>query len=251
MLRTRCQSCHSNHPVDGALVSLVTYADLTAKSKSDPSVTIAARCLKRINASVAPMPPAPASRATGAAIAALQAWLEAGTPPSACDPPAEPGDPGSGGEGGQPGASPDPYDVLPVCTSDSYWPVSTAGSPWMMPGRACITCHLTTNGHGPRFTIAGTVYPTAHEPDRCYGVPATTGAVVIITDANGVELPPVTAHAGGNFKALLSGLALPYRAKVVVRGNERVMLTPQTNGDCNACHTQDGAQGARGRIILP
>ena len=49
----------------------------------------------------------------------------------------------------------------------------------------------------------------------------------------------------------LSELALPYRAKVVVGGRERVMLTPQTNGDCNACHTQAGAEGAPGRIIVP
>ncbi len=75
--------------------------------------------------------------------------------------------------------------------------------------------------------------------------------MVIITDANGVEQPPIPVTGGGNFNARWTTLAMPYRAKVVVGDSERVMLTPQTSGDCNACHTQSGAQGARGRIILP
>jgi mono/diheme cytochrome c family protein len=43
----------------------------------------------------------------------------------------------------------------------------------------------------------------------------------------------------------------PFTAKVVVGGKERVMVGPQTLGDCNACHTQNGLQGAPGRIIVP
>jgi hypothetical protein len=44
---------------------------------------------------------------------------------------------------------------------------------------------------------------------------------------------------------------MPFRAKVVADGRERVMLMPQTNGDCNACHTESGKNGAPGRIVLP
>jgi mono/diheme cytochrome c family protein len=237
VLRKRCQSCHSSHPASTAIVSLITYADLTAQSKADPSVTVAARSLKRIRDIESPMPPAPVSPPTAAEIAVLEAWVEAGKPPGSCDSRGEP--------------SHDPYDAPPVCSSDNYWTGGTSGSPWMMPGRACIACHRTTNGHGPRFTVAGTVFPTAHEPDKCYGVPAATGAKVIITDANGLELPPIPVSAGGNFNVIWTSLAVPYRAKVVVGDSERVMLTPQTNGDCNGCHTQAGAEGARGRILLP
>jgi len=32
---------------------------------------------------------------------------------------------------------------------------------------------------------------------------------------------------------------------------ERRMTTPQFDGDCNACHTQDGLQNAPGRIVVP
>jgi predicted CXXCH cytochrome family protein len=29
------------------------------------------------------------------------------------------------------------------------------------------------------------------------------------------------------------------------------MTTPQTNGDCNSCHTEQGTNGASGRIVWP
>lgn len=238
LLRTRCQSCHSSPPTAGATVPLITYADLTARSQILSSVTVAARSLQRMQDSLAPMPPAPASPATSADIARLQAWLQAGAPKGSCE--HEPEDPGES-----------PYDAPVTCTSGSYWTAFDSGAPWMNPGLPCIKCHRQNFAFAPVFSVAGTVFPTAHEPDTCFGVPATTGAQVIITDANGQELSPIRVVSGGNFGEIISGLALPYRAKVVVGGNERVMLTPQTNGDCNACHTQAGAQGARGRIIVP
>jgi hypothetical protein len=34
-------------------------------------------------------------------------------------------------------------------------------------------------------------------------------------------------------------------------GRERIMSAGQTNGDCNSCHTQNGAMSAPGRIMLP
>jgi hypothetical protein len=235
LLTTRCQSCHSRPPSAGASVSLLTYADLTAPSNSRSSLTVAARSLQRMKDSLAPMPPAPATLATGAELGALAAWLDAGLPPGRCDP-----DPGS-----------DPYAASPTCTSGGYWTALDSGTPWMNPGLPCLECHRQNPNHAPLFTVAGTVFPTAHEPDRCFGVPATTGASVVITDANGQTLPPIEVVSGGNFGAILNGLASPYRAKVVVGENERIMLSPQTNGDCNACHTQIGAEGARGRIIAP
>jgi uncharacterized membrane protein len=39
----------------------------------------------------------------------------------------------------------------------------------MHPGGACITCH-TIKG-GPAFKVAGTVFPTLHEPNDCNGDP--------------------------------------------------------------------------------
>ena len=41
-------------------------------------------------------------------------------------------------------------------------------------------------------------------------------------------------------------------AKVVnAAGIERVMVSTLTAGDCNLCHTQNGASNAPGRVTLP
>jgi hypothetical protein len=39
---------------------------------------------------------------------------------------------------------------------------------------------------------------------------------------------------------------------VVSDGNKtRAMVGTVTSGDCNSCHTVNGANGARGRIVVP
>ena len=118
----------------------------------------------------------------------------------------------------------------------------------MAPGEACISCH--SRGEGPRLSIAGTEYPTAHEPDDCNGGNGVSGPpTIVITDANGnsINLLP---NAAGNFYTR-SSIALPYRAKITAGGNERAMSAAQTSGDCNSCHTESGANGAPGRIMAP
>ena len=117
----------------------------------------------------------------------------------------------------------------------------------MNPGKACIACH--SSGEGPGFAIAGTVYPTGHEPDLCFG---TSMAQIIITDATGKTLSPVVPNSAGNFYlSATTTIALPYHAAVVANGKTRAMSAAQTSGDCNSCHTQNGANGAPGRITLP
>ena len=122
----------------------------------------------------------------------------------------------------------------------------------MNPGRACIACH--SMGRGPAFALAGTLYPTAHEPDLCNGVNGTTGAKVVIVGADG-KMQTLTPNGAGNFY-YQGTIAMPYQAKVVYMGRERAMIEPQTSGDCNNCHTQNGAMPsgtlkAPGRILLP
>lgn len=124
----------------------------------------------------------------------------------------------------------------------------------MNPGKACITCHLETEDEGPIVQIGGTVYPSLHEKDLCYGIdgPAST-ARVIITDAaaNTFELP---VGRTGNFALEVEdqrNVVFPIRAKVVAAGRERAMSVAQHTGDCNSCHTEQGRNGAPGRILLP
>ena len=119
----------------------------------------------------------------------------------------------------------------------------------MHPGGICMSCH-STNREAPKFVVAGTVYPTLHEPDDCNGQNGTTGVTVVITDANGKQLPPIPVNEVGNFH-YAGTIAIPFNAKVVARGKENRMAASQTIGECNACHTKDGLNSAPGRITAP
>lgn len=141
---------------------------------------------------------------------------------------------------------PDPFSVPPTCTSGMTW--RDGKGPMMNPGQPCIDCHRR-EGDAPNFTIAGTIYPTAHEPDLCYGTGGINGLEVVITGADG-RVVTLTPNDSGNF-SYEGAVMLPFHAKVVYLGRERVMAAPQTSGDCNLCHTQTGAMSAPGRILLP
>jgi hypothetical protein len=156
---------------------------------------------------------------------------------------------GAGGTGGGAigGTGGDPFSAPAKCTSGTMWTGGNRGSADMNPGRACIACHSTMNG--PSLTIAGTVYPSAHEPDLCNGANGSNGARVVITGADGVT-QTLTPGASGNFNSR-TRVTTPFKAKVTYMGRERTMMTAQTSGDCNSCHTQTGTNSAPGRILLP
>jgi hypothetical protein len=153
----------------------------------------------------------------------------------------------SGGKGGTGGTGPicdaqtgtaTPVPDAPAqCTSGRRW--TSGNGPNMSPGDICMGCH--------GFTIAGTVYPTLHETGYCYGI--NGGAQVVITPLCGTPIT-LEVNSAGNFY-YTGTVRSPFTAKVVVNGAERVMVTPQTYGDCNSCHTQNGLQGAPGRVIVP
>ena len=223
VLASRCWTCHGQTPMLG-LPSLTSAAAFTAMSKTQTSITIGAVAVERMQSTTSPMPPAPDSPATAAEITVMANWIAAGSPSGA----------GCGG---------------PVCTSGKTWTGGDRGSADMNPGAACIGCHASTLGEAPLFSIAGTLYPTIHEPDLCYGAPATAGAQVVITGADGHTLT-LSPTAAGNFYSQ-TAVKTPYSAKVVTAGGERAMTATQTTGDCNSCHTQNGANNAPGRIMLP
>jgi hypothetical protein len=159
-------------------------------------------------------------------------------------------DAGTADTGSAPAAGVDVFGGPVTCTSGK---TSTSREGLTMrPGEACIACHMS--GEGTIFQIAGTVYPTGHEPNDCVGS-TTTDIKVIITDATGTEYP-LTPNSVGNFTygGGRSGgsLQFPYSARVE-RGGKIVeaMGAKQTNGDCNSCHTATGANGAPGRIAAP
>lgn len=253
LLRDRCASCHRAPPVGGAPMALLSHEDLSRPSMAAPGQSVAQRSLARMTDGARPMPPGAAPSVPAVELQAFRAWVQAGLPRGGC------GD-------GAADLGPDPFSAPPVCTSMRYWPPDDDdddnvrplpeagrgtdkkdGSPEMNPGRPCIACHRAERD-GPRLFVGGTVYPTAHEPDLCLGAPA---AVVEITDAAGAvrRLP---TNGSGNFLLRDDGtLRPPIRARVLYEGRERRMAGAQMSGDCNACHTQGGAGGAPGRILLP
>jgi hypothetical protein len=213
----------------------VTYADLIKPDPANPSMTEAQVSLVRMQSTASPMPPAPAAAATPAEIAALQNWINSGYPSGSC-----------AGDAGPPPS--DPLNGPSTCTSNTTWNQGTNGSSRMEPGHACISCHR--GSEAPTFVIAGTLYPTGHEPDNCNGVDGTTGARVVVTGSNGTSVT-LTPNSAGNFSSSTT-LSPPYMAKVVnAAGTERVMSSTASSGDCNLCHTQTGASGAPGRVTLP
>lgn len=159
---------------------------------------------------------------------------------------------GGGGAGGSGGAGP------LSCTSGKTWNPGWDEGAQMNPGKACNSCHKKSGeDEAPIYDIAGTVYPTEHEPDYCYGVdgasPGFQDVLVQITDANGAVYS-LRPGKTGNFWLRKAGFAAPYTAKVVSSVGERSMSTAQTVGDCNLCHTARGGgngSAAPGRIVIP
>lgn len=254
VLNENCVMCHAEPPRGGANVPLVTRAHLLAPALSDPSITLVEDALARMRSADTPMPP------TGlldeSMLAPLEKWIAAGMPADSCDDELVPPD--------------DPYDTPVVCTSARYWTDGDEGDEEMHPGRACIQCHENPDKYGegdddddeddddddereedddiPRFSIAGTVYPSAHEPDDCYGVDSAT-TYVVVEDANGTTRTLGINEAGSFFSE--DDLVAPYRVKVI-RGDEtRAMSEAAEHGDCNLCHTEAGDEDAPGRIMAP
>ena len=232
LLAAQCTTCHGATPSAGAPMVLVIAADLARPSFSDPTRSMAVVAVDRMRSTTAPMPPAPAAMVELTAIGAFEAWVAASMPAGSC-------------------VVNDPFAVPPTCTSGATWNFGDLESPLMRPGHACITCH-TAMGEGPRppLTLAGTVYPTGHEPDDCNGSSAaSSGASVEVTDASG-QLFRMMPNAAGNFFAQ-GAVTFPITARVVSSAGVRAMAMPVSSGDCNSCHTGAGAMGAPGRIVLP
>jgi len=235
-LTDNCISCHGATLVGDSPMALLTYDDFLAPSRIDPSKTIAETSRSRIRSASRPMPPTPAV-VDETALTAFETWLALGMPSEACDQP-EVVDPFAGPAG---------------CTSNSRWTRGDDGSNLMHPGGTCISCH-TAEREGPRYRVAGTVFPHGRDVNDCNGVSSALNLRVEIRDANGAtyNLKP---NSAGNFymtTGASAGFVFPYTARVIdPTGKERAMTAPQMNGDCNTCHTSAGAEDAPGRVVAP
>ena len=83
----------------------------------------------------------------------------------------------------------------------------------------------------------------------CYG--ATGDVTVRIIGSNNESLDVPINSSGNFFIHTSAGIVFPIRAEVWFEGRVRSMCDWQTSGDCNGCHSEYGAEGAPGRVILP
>jgi hypothetical protein len=143
----------------------------------------------------------------------------------------------------------------------TFWSRGTAKGANMLPGEACLHCHRGENFLGQNdggvsaplilYDFMGTVFDGYRDVDTCFGAPPD-GVTVEILDKNGNVGATLTPFPSGNFyTGLNSGIAVPYTARVRFDGGVNTMLTAQTDGDCNGCHTVYGLNGAPGRIVWP
>lgn len=137
-----------------------------------------------------------------------------------------------------------------TCLSGLQWQSGNEESTLMHPGMSCIACH-SSEGEGPGYAIAGTVFGDFDEPSDCAGV---DGLTVEITGDDGTIFELET-NAAGNFRLRSSdadALVLPFTARVIdASGNFREMAASQASGDCPSCHTASGLNGAPGRVAAP
>jgi hypothetical protein len=229
----------------------LTVAEWKAPAPGYPTQTNGQMAQVRMSNSMSPMPPE--GGMTAEEIATIVDWVNAGYPGGDCKP-ATPADP--------------PLDAASTCTSGDMWPAPAhyalgKDESEMFPGMPCIDCHTNPSAYGqpesgPSFAVAGTVFPTGHEPDNCAGVDnaITPDVFVRIEDANGTvwDLP---LNPAGNFFQQV-GVVPPYSAKVLSNDGVRAMSYRPTSGDCNGCHTEAGSNGgnpeaptAPGRIVVP
>jgi mono/diheme cytochrome c family protein len=209
---------------------LTTRESFLAPAPSNASKSVGQMSLERVADMMRPMPPTGLVAATERTT--FTDWVSAGMLAGSC---------AGGVDGGAP-------VQRGICTSNRMF----AGDkgPTMNPGRACIACH--TADEGPSLVAAGTVYPTLGERDMCYGVDGTKAAVqVVLTDSTGKDFT-AAVNATGNFLFDDRTFVKPItKARVTTEGRTRAMGKAPPRGDCNSCHTQDGAEGSPGRIWLP
>jgi mono/diheme cytochrome c family protein len=246
VFQSHCTTCHATTPNSGAPISLVTRANLVTQANA--TQTYAQRAVMRMQGNPSQMPPAPGTPPNATEIQTVSSWIAAGYPAGTCGTTTSP-------------PPPDPFTAAAKCTSNTFWTGGNEGSPLMNPGLSCLSCHTGGGGGGdeggggeggeaPLYTIAGTLYPSAHEPNLCNGSNGEmNGARVVILDAANRTIM-LTPNAAGNF-FYAGTVTFPLHAKVTFQGRERIMTAAQSNGSCNACHTQNGASGAPGRILLP
>ena len=220
-LAAKCASCHGNPPLPSALAGLVTYADLKATSKEDPTKNEAELSVARMKNAASPMPPGAPPPATDVAI--LEDWIAAGYPMGSCG-----NGNGTAADGGS--SVPPPPSVFEGAPAFQ----AQTGPRAHNAGKDCMSCHRTGGGEAPRFSFGGTLYDQSGNP--------VAGAEVRLVDANG-KAASVYTGTNGTFYGEGSGFAAPAQVGVRNASSAKDMvsaLQASNGGGCSSCHCTGG-----------
>lgn len=230
-LEDACLSCHSSPPTSEAPLALTSRFDFLQPS-SVTGESVGQRSVARMKSASAPMPPVSEPPAADWHFAILEQWVADGMPAGDC------------------GAIPSKPSQT-TCASGTFWEDGDLGDEDMNPGLPCRACHQMQAPEHAYF-FSGTVFPSFHEQDLCLSPPPAEAKVEILNEDGTVVLTLVPG-AAGNFtsSAVVAGVPIPYRARLVANGLTRSMTTLQTSGDCNVCHTEQGEEDAPGRLVWP
>jgi cytochrome c553 len=250
VLDAYCARCHGATLSGGAPMRLATRDDLMRDSATYPGTTDGQRSLARMQAGT--MPPAPSSGPNATELSAFDTWVTGGMPAGTCQT-------NTGGSDGG-------LAALTCASALITWkPIAgdPKGGPTMAPGLACAACHSGQNfqNQNPNnamnrtdqvYDAMGTVFPALHEQDLCFSDAGSGGVrVEILAMDSGIKATMAVNSAGNFYGNVNSGLPNPYTARVTRGTSVIAMSTAQTTGDCNSCHTEQGLNGAPGRIVAP
>ena len=246
-----CLECHRDPPIKNAPFPIVTRADLLAEPSISTVPTVAQRALIRMRSPSSPMPPLATDggtrpRPSAAELDAFARWIDAGFPGvGTCS------DFDAGTEdAGAADAGPDDAGFPTTCASNAFYdPFNEPPGELMNPGLPCPTCHFDNQLFYVVFPYAGTVMAGPHEKDRCKS-PPPPGATVEILELDGGLFWSWLANSSGSFRTMDAGPS-PYVARLINDGGTKVSTTTHTSGNCNSCHTEQGTNGATGRLTWP
>ena len=219
-LAAKCTGCHGNPPLPSALAGLVTYDELKATSKEDPTKNETELSVARMKNAASPMPPGALPSASDVAI--LQDWINAGYPTGSC---------GGGGDGGVaivPTPPPSVFKGAPTFTARTGPNAHNAG-------KDCMSCHRSGGGDAPQFALGGTLYDGSGR--------AVSGAEVRLVDAKG-KATSVYTGTNGTFYVQGSGFAAPAQVGVRNATSTRDMISAlqaSNGGACSSCHCTGGS----------
>ncbi len=249
LLQRYCSECHRDPPVNSAPFPITGRDELLAPPPISTVPTVAERALIRMRSQSAPMPPVPTDggsrpRPSKPEVDAFSRWIDAGFPFTGACSEFDAGVSDAGADGGADAGYPT------TCASGMiYDQITEPPGELMNPGLSCPSCHFENQLFYVYFQYAGTVMAAVHERDRCKSPPPPGGTVEILELDGGVWWS-TPVNSSGSFHNLDAGPS-PFVARLITDAGVKVSASLHLSGNCNSCHTAQGANDAGGRLTWP